>query len=54
MLIVLYYGIVLVSNVLCYDEGFDLFFKTNLDEMNDVPIEFDPPIPTWIKGTLVS
>ena len=47
-------GIFLVNHVMCYDEGFDLFFKTNLEEMNDVPIHFDPPVPTWIKGTLVS
>ena len=36
------------------DAGFDLFFETNLDEMNDVPISFEYPIPHWIKGTLVS
>ena len=36
------------------DEGFDLFFSTNLDEMTDVPIQFEKPLPTWLKGTLVS
>ena len=36
------------------DEGFDLFFSSNLDEMTDTPIEFEKPLPTWMKGTLVS
>ena len=36
------------------DEGFDLFFSSNLDEMTDVPIQFENPLPTWLKGTLVS
>lgn len=36
------------------DPGFDLFFETNLAEMNDVPIEFEHPVPHWIRGTLVS
>lgn len=35
------------------DPGFDLFFETNLEEMNDIPIKFDSPVPQWIKGTLV-
>lgn len=45
--------IVLTSCVVCYDEGFDLFFKTNLEEMTDVEIQFESELPTWIKGTLV-
>ena len=36
------------------DDGFDLFFSTNLDEMTDVPIHFEKPLPAWLKGTLVS
>ncbi|XP_060086158.1 beta,beta-carotene 15,15'-dioxygenase-like [Ylistrum balloti] len=35
------------------DPGFDVFFKTNLAEMENVPIYFDKPIPTWLKGTLI-
>ncbi|XP_033762841.1 beta,beta-carotene 15,15'-dioxygenase-like [Pecten maximus] len=35
------------------DTGFDVFFKTNLDEMENVPIYFDNPIPAWLKGTLI-
>ena len=35
------------------DPGFDLFFKSNLEEMNDEPIYFENPLPEWIKGTLV-
>ena len=35
------------------DAGFDLFFQTNLEEMNDVEIHFDKPPQEWIKGTLV-
>ncbi|XP_069110893.1 beta,beta-carotene 15,15'-dioxygenase-like [Argopecten irradians] len=35
------------------DAGFDVFFKTNMEEMENVPISFDKPIPSWLKGTLV-
>lgn len=38
---------------LCTDVGFDLFFKTNLDEMTNVPIFFEKPLPEWINGTLI-
>ena len=44
----------LLLGVGAIDEGFDLFFSSNLDEMTDVPIEFEKPLPTWLKGTLVS
>jgi len=37
-----------------FDPGFDIFFKTNLEEMDNFPIYFDKPLPTWLKGTLVS
>ena len=32
----------------------DILFKTNIQEMVDHPIVFDKPLPTWLKGTLVS
>ncbi|OWF40494.1 carotenoid isomerooxygenase-like [Mizuhopecten yessoensis] len=35
------------------EPGFDVFFKTNLDEMENVPIYFDKPIPKWLQGTLI-
>lgn len=35
------------------DPGFDTFFTTNLEEMLDVPIQFDKPLPSWLRGTLV-
>ena len=35
------------------DPGFDLFFSSNLEEMTDVPIYFENPLPTWLHGTLV-
>lgn len=34
--------------------NFQNWFKTNMKEFNEVPITFDKPIPTWIKGSLVS
>lgn len=37
-----------------HDPGFDVFFQTNTDEMQDVPIHFEKPLPTWLRGTLVS
>ncbi|CAG2213803.1 BCDO1 [Mytilus edulis] len=35
------------------DPGFDTFFTTNLEEMLDVPIQFDKPLPSWLRGTLI-
>jgi hypothetical protein len=35
------------------DPGFDLFFSSNLEEMTDVSIYFENPLPTWLHGTLV-
>ncbi|WAQ93715.1 CCD8A-like protein [Mya arenaria] len=35
------------------DPGFELFFKTNLEEYTDFPIEFENPLPNWLKGTLI-
>ncbi|XP_063421205.1 beta,beta-carotene 15,15'-dioxygenase-like [Mytilus trossulus] len=35
------------------DPGFDTFFTTNLEEMLDVPIHFDKPLPSWLRGTLI-
>jgi hypothetical protein len=32
------------------DPGFDLFFSSNLEEMTDVPIYFENPLPTWLHG----
>ena len=46
-------SVCLYTTVAGIDEGFDLFFATNLDEMTDVPIHFENPLPTWLKGTLV-
>ena len=43
-------GLSIVSEV---DPGFDLFFSTNLEEMLDVPIYFEKPLPAWLHGTLV-
>ena len=34
--------------------GFELFFKSNREELQDVPIHFQPSLPTWLSGTLVS
>lgn len=47
-------SLMLLMGVSGIDEGFDLFFSTNLDEMSDIPIHFEKPLPTWLKGTLVS
>ncbi|XP_076439754.1 carotenoid isomerooxygenase-like [Babylonia areolata] len=33
--------------------GYDLLYKTNKDEMVDVPIQFNNPLPSWLTGTLV-
>nr|WKB14787.1 BCO1 protein [Sinohyriopsis cumingii] len=33
--------------------GFDLFFTSNLEEMVDVPIQFENPLPSWLKGILI-
>ncbi|KAK7109885.1 uncharacterized protein [Littorina saxatilis] len=35
------------------DKGFNLFFQSNREEVQDVPITFDPPLPSWLAGTLV-
>ena len=35
------------------DDGYDLFYQSNREEMNDEPITFDPPLPNWLSGTLV-
>jgi hypothetical protein len=32
------------------DPGFDLFFSSNLEEMTDVPIYFENPLPTWLHA----
>ena len=36
------------------DKGFTLFFRSNREEVRDVPIHFRPPLPSWLAGTLVS
>jgi hypothetical protein len=35
------------------DPGFDLFFSSNLEEMTDVPIYFENPLPTWWRSVLL-
>ena len=35
------------------DDGYNLFYESNRQEMNDEPITFDPPLPNWLTGTLV-
>lgn len=45
---------VLVSgNDVVDDPGFDMFFQTNTEEMQDVPIYFEKPLPTWLRGSLI-
>ncbi|OWF45550.1 beta,beta-carotene 15,15'-dioxygenase-like [Mizuhopecten yessoensis] len=34
-------------------EGFETWFTTNKDEMENTPIYFDNPLPKWLKGTLI-
>ncbi|XP_060082507.1 carotenoid isomerooxygenase-like [Ylistrum balloti] len=36
-----------------HDKGFEELFRTNTEEMENVPIHFDKPIPRWITGTLI-
>jgi len=45
--------LVLVNVCFGVRDGADIFFKTNLDEMQDVPLVFTKPPPSWIKGTLI-
>ncbi len=33
--------------------GFNLMFTTNSMELENYPLEFEKPLPTWLKGTLV-
>ncbi|XP_062615214.1 beta,beta-carotene 15,15'-dioxygenase-like [Saccostrea cucullata] len=35
------------------DSGFDLFFASNEQEMENIPIYFKKPLPSWLKGTLI-
>ncbi|XP_064613737.1 beta,beta-carotene 15,15'-dioxygenase-like [Liolophura sinensis] len=35
------------------DPGFDLLFTSNLQEVGDVHIHFQNPLPSWLKGTLI-
>lgn len=36
------------------EPGFELLFSSNLEEVADVHIRFQNPLPSWLKGTLVS
>ena len=36
------------------DKGFAVFFRSNRLEVHDVAIQFNPPLPSWLTGTLVS
>ncbi|XP_046566151.1 beta,beta-carotene 15,15'-dioxygenase-like [Haliotis rubra] len=35
------------------DIGFELLLTSNREEMQDVQLTFQPPAPTWLRGTLV-
>ncbi|XP_045191017.2 beta,beta-carotene 15,15'-dioxygenase-like [Mercenaria mercenaria] len=35
------------------DEVADILFSTNLEELQNVPIYFDKPLPSWLKGTMM-
>ena len=43
-----------MSECMTPPDSADILFKTNIQEMVDHPIIFDKPLPTWLKGTLVS
>ncbi|XP_021340430.1 beta,beta-carotene 15,15'-dioxygenase-like [Mizuhopecten yessoensis] len=38
---------------LIHDKGFENLYRTNKEEVENVPIHFDKPIPRWITGTLI-
>ncbi|XP_076461782.1 uncharacterized protein LOC143294236 [Babylonia areolata] len=42
-----------VSDDVSEDHGFSLLFQSNREEMQDVPLRFDPPPPSWLSGTLI-
>ncbi|KAL8570355.1 hypothetical protein ACOMHN_035773 [Nucella lapillus] len=35
------------------DHGFSLMFQSNREELHDVPVHFDHPLPAWLSGTLI-
>ncbi|XP_045189225.2 beta,beta-carotene 15,15'-dioxygenase-like [Mercenaria mercenaria] len=35
------------------DEVADILFSSNTEELHNVPIHFDKPLPTWLKGTMM-
>ncbi|KAH9489368.1 hypothetical protein Btru_056478 [Bulinus truncatus] len=35
------------------EDGFNLLFQSNMDELSDVPVIFQHPLPTWLNGSLV-
>lgn len=47
--------VVLFAQDLCIrsDEVADIFFATNIEELHNVPIYFDKPLPSWLKGTMM-
>ncbi|KAL8620511.1 hypothetical protein ACOMHN_029547 [Nucella lapillus] len=36
------------------DQGFTLFFQSNREELLHVALRFHPPLPPWLRGTLVA